>query len=93
MTSIGSVNGPDDAFMASFTRRAAAMNVRADTLTTYLDVSILDEDVTDYDFIGACIVTTQVPLAFSGSVVTTTCPVSAATRNSGFTVRWHLERF
>ena len=92
-TSLGSVNGPDDSFTATLTRRAAAMNVRADVLTTYLRASINDEDVTDYEFIGACIVTSQVPLAFNGSVVTTTCPVDASTGNSGFTLRWHLERF
>jgi hypothetical protein len=88
------VNGPDDAFSATFTPpRAAAMNVRAGVLTTYLRASINDEDVTGYEFIGACIVTSQVSLAFNGSVVTTTCPVDASTGNSGFTLRWHLERF
>ncbi len=80
--------------MSTFTpARMLAANVRADTLMTYLELSVSDEDTASYERIGSCNVTGDVPLAFGGSTITTTCPLDRPTMNSGFTVRWHLERF
>ena len=73
--------------------RMLASNVRADTLTTYLEMRITDEDATSYERIGGCNVTGSVALAFGGSTITTMCPLDRPTMNSGFTLRWHLERF
>ena len=94
-TSIGSVNGPDDSYaMSTFSpAQMLATNVRADTLMTYLEMRMLDEDAKSYERIGSCNVTDTVTLAFGGSTITTRCPLDLATMNSGFVLRWHLERF
>ena len=93
-TLVGTVNGPDDVFSSSFASpRPAGMNLRADALLGYLEFRMLDEDVSDFEFVGACLLNGMVPEAFGGRIVTSVCPRDASTLNSGFEVRWHLERF
>jgi len=91
-TRVGAVTGPENVFEATFTTpRRAAMGVRADALLTYVGFLMQDSDLTDYEFVGSCVATSYA-FAFAGTIVTTTCPRNPMTGNSGFSVRWHLER-
>ena len=82
-----------DTFTVNFSGGATATNVRADTLRTLLRFDVLDYDSTSAnDFIGACRATVD-ERVFVGTTQTRMCPVDAATRNSGFTLTWHLTRF
>jgi hypothetical protein len=67
-------------------------NVRASDIQTLLRFDVTDEDVSDYEFIGACRFTAT-QATFTGSEQTVTCPVDASTMNSGFTLTFHLEAF
>ena len=85
-------NGPDNVFAITYDGSAIMSDVRASDLQAFLLFEVYDEDVTDYEFIGACIV--GVPdAAFAGATQTVDCPVEPSTRNSGFVLRWHLEQF
>lgn len=86
------VNGPDDVFSITYVSSNAATNIRASDLQAELRFDALDEDVTDYEFIGACRFTVG-DATFTGSQQTVACPVDASTMNSGFTLRFHLEQF
>jgi len=82
-----------DTFTTRFTG-ASAMNLRADDLQTLLRFDALDADFDAPDFIGACSYTSLEQSVFmDSSVRVLTCSSDAATRNSGFTAEWHLERF
>lgn len=85
-------NGPDDVFTSTYDGTPVMTNVRASDMLTLLEFAVYDEDVTDSDFVGACLGLVD-DFAFSGSSQTVECPVDAASMNSGFTLRWHVERF
>jgi len=87
-------NGPDDVFSITYTSAPRTTNVRASDLLTLLRFDVFDEDSDTNDFIGACrISASTVTAAFSESPQFLNCPIEASTRNSGFTLGWHLERF
>ena len=87
-------NGPDDVFSITYTSAPRTTNVRASDLLTLLRFDVFDEDSDANDFVGACrISASTVTAAFSESPQFLNCPIEASTRNSGFTLGWHLERF
>jgi hypothetical protein len=87
-------NGPDDVFSITYTAAPRTTNVRASDLLTLLRFDVFDEDSDANDFIGACRVSAStVTAAFSESSQFLNCPPDESTRNSGFTLGWHLERF
>jgi len=88
------INGPDDVFSIFYPSSARATNLRASDLSALLRFDVVDADVTDYEFIGACrVASLEVSDALSAPQQTLSCPIDASTRNSGFTLVWHLERF
>lgn len=70
---------------------ALLTDIRADALVA-LALEGWDDDGIGDDPFGACSRPVP-PTAFSETVQSTTCPRDAAASQSGFTVRWHLERF
>jgi hypothetical protein len=82
----------DNTYTVNFVGGPTVTNVRADSLYTLLRFDVFDLDTSFHDFVGACSYT-MLEEAFTGGSQTLSCPVNAATDNSGFTLRWHLERF
>jgi hypothetical protein len=85
--------GADDVFTVDYDGGATATNQRADDIQTYLGFLVYDEDVTDYEFIGWCSYQDIDDAVFNEDTQTLVCPVDETTRNSGFTLTWHLERY
>lgn len=93
----GSVDGPDDVFIITYTTANRIGFLRADALLTYLRFEIYDEDVASND--GVCTYTYSAassPLqssAFTGTTQTSTCTRDPARMISGMTLTWHLVPF
>lgn len=78
-----------DTFAVTYDGSPTVMLVGADALEAYLEFDVWDSDVSSNDEIGAC--TFPVTVAtFSGATQTLTCPIDAATMNSGYTLTFHL---
>lgn len=84
-------NGPDDTFRITFTN-ARVGGLRASDLLSYLSFAVFDEDVSDYEFIGRCFSRPLDSSVWAGGTQIFNCPREPATGQSGFTLRWRLER-
>lgn len=87
---VGSTTSVADTFDATFNQRIAT-GQRAGALEAFLSFEVLDEDTTSNDFIGHCSITVGDD-AFDAGTLEVDCPRVPADMQSGFTLRWHLER-
>jgi hypothetical protein len=71
---------------------ATVVGARADELGAFLGFAVGDEDAGSSEAIGDCLVTLTGP-EFLGTTQVLSCGVDAPTMNSGFELRWRLERF
>ena len=88
----GTLNLPDDVFAGS-PRTVIASNLRASDILAYLAFGVFDEDVSDFEFIGACYVSGVGSSTFSGGAVSVDCPPDAGREASGFALDFHLEPY
>ena len=81
-----------DTFSVRFTGGAVASNVRADSILTHIDFTVMDEDATSDDVVGRCRVS-MTDAAFNEATQTMNCPRDTAGGQAGFMLSWHLTRF
>ena len=70
----------------------AARGVRADAIKAYLSFRLWDVDDFEDDWIGGCYYPSLSDSVFDGSVQTMTCERDPDIGNSGFVLRWRLQR-
>ncbi len=88
----GIQDGADDAFALSYGASPVVTNARASDLQALLEFDVYDEDVSDYELIGACLYVVDA-LTFSGYTESVTCPVNASAGGSGYTLGFHVEPY
>lgn len=84
-------NGPDDTFRITFTN-ARVGGLRASDLRNLLLFMVYDEDVSDYEYIGGCFYRGLDDTVWAGEPQVLICGRESASNNSGFVLRWRLER-
>lgn len=83
----------DDTYAVAYDGTPTVSGERADRLETYLGFLVMDSDSPlDDEAIGGCSWNFTGP-EYTGALQTLTCPLDAASGNSGFTLTWRLERF
>lgn len=80
-----------DVFTATYNQTVLS-NLRADALAPMLRFDVFDEDVSENDFVGACVYTSLPDTVFGGPVQTLDCGRDVAIGNAGFTLRWQIVR-
>ncbi|MDW8245961.1 MAG: hypothetical protein RMJ84_05240 [Sandaracinaceae bacterium] len=87
---VASFDGPDNTFAISYSS-AYVSRQKASDIIAYLGFRIIDEDITDHDFIGWCYYTRLGPSVWQEVQIVLHCERDSSTENSGFTLVWHLE--